>query len=65
MPIRRSHTGALGLAAAALGAAIALRALRRKVPYDFHGKSVVITGGSRGLGLVVARRALRRKVPYK
>jgi NAD(P)-dependent dehydrogenase (short-subunit alcohol dehydrogenase family) len=56
MPIRRSHTAALGLTAAALGAAIALRARRRKVPYDFNGKSVVITGGSRGLGLVLARQ---------
>jgi NAD(P)-dependent dehydrogenase (short-subunit alcohol dehydrogenase family) len=56
MPIRRSHTAALGLTAAALGTAIAVRALRRKVPYDFNGKSVVITGGSRGLGLVLARQ---------
>jgi short-subunit dehydrogenase len=56
MPIRRSHTAALGLTAAALGAAIALHARRRKVPYDFNGKSVVITGGSRGLGLVLARQ---------
>ena len=56
MPIPRSQTGALGLTAAALGTAIALRALRRQVPYDFNGKSVVITGGSRGLGLVLARQ---------
>ena len=56
MPIRRSHTAARGLTAAVVGAAIVLRAVRRKVPYDFNGKSVVITGGSRGLGLVLARQ---------
>ena len=28
---------------------------RRRNAYDFAGKSVVITGGSRGLGLVMAR----------
>jgi NAD(P)-dependent dehydrogenase (short-subunit alcohol dehydrogenase family) len=42
------------MAAAALGlAAWARRALRE--PYDFRGRSVFITGGSRGLGLVLAR----------
>ena len=41
---------------AALGASgyLAYRALRPR--YDFRGKHVVITGGSRGLGLVLARR---------
>ena len=29
---------------------------RRRDPYEFAGKSVVITGGSRGLGLVMARQ---------
>jgi NAD(P)-dependent dehydrogenase (short-subunit alcohol dehydrogenase family) len=41
-------------ATAALGAAAL--ALRRRPPaYDFGGRSVVITGGSRGLGLLLAR----------
>jgi NAD(P)-dependent dehydrogenase (short-subunit alcohol dehydrogenase family) len=41
-------------AAASLGLALRERA-RRKNRVDFAGKSVVITGGSRGLGLVLAR----------
>jgi NAD(P)-dependent dehydrogenase (short-subunit alcohol dehydrogenase family) len=45
---------ALTLAAGA-GAVLALRALRSHATYDFRGKSVLITGGSRGLGLVLAR----------
>jgi NAD(P)-dependent dehydrogenase (short-subunit alcohol dehydrogenase family) len=40
---------------AAAGALLALRALSSKDEYDFRGKSVLITGGSRGLGLVLAR----------
>lgn len=46
------------MAAAALGAgvlALAAWAIRRKRAYDFGGKNVLITGGSRGLGLVMAR----------
>src|SRR5688500_13483425 len=42
--------GALGL-----GALVAAQAWRHRQAYDFGGKSVVITGGSRGLGLVMAR----------
>jgi NAD(P)-dependent dehydrogenase (short-subunit alcohol dehydrogenase family) len=41
----------LGVAAVALG----LRAMRRRRAIDFAGRTVVITGGSRGLGLVLAR----------
>jgi NAD(P)-dependent dehydrogenase (short-subunit alcohol dehydrogenase family) len=37
-------------------AAVAAGVLRRHRRVDFHGASVVITGGSRGLGLVVARQ---------
>jgi NAD(P)-dependent dehydrogenase (short-subunit alcohol dehydrogenase family) len=36
--------------------AIALRAKRAQSAFKFSGKSVVITGGSRGLGLVLARQ---------
>jgi len=35
---------------------MAARAWRASRAYDFNGKSVVITGGSRGLGLVMARQ---------
>jgi short-subunit dehydrogenase len=46
------------LAIGALGAGVALAAQmwRRRDPYEFAGRSVVITGGSRGLGLVIARQ---------
>jgi NAD(P)-dependent dehydrogenase (short-subunit alcohol dehydrogenase family) len=44
------------LDAAGLGAVMLARAWRRREPFDFTGKSVVITGGSRGLGLVLARQ---------
>ena len=43
------------IGAVGLGAFLAAQAWRRKSNYDFAGKSVVITGGSRGLGLVMAR----------
>ncbi len=43
----------VGLAAATAGVAVLRRALSRK--YDLGGKTVFITGGSRGLGLVLAR----------
>lgn len=45
------------LTSLALGAAIVgLRALKPRDTFDFRGKAVVITGGSRGLGLVLARQ---------
>ena len=51
---REKH--ALVLAAAGAGALALARALyRRSKDYDLKGKSVLITGGSRGLGLVLAR----------
>src|SRR5947207_11901807 len=40
--------------AAVVGAAAVARAWQRHSSYDFAGKSVVITGGSRGLGLLMA-----------
>ncbi len=44
------------LAALGLGGALAVRALvKRGYEYDLRGKTVLITGGSRGLGLVMAR----------
>src|SRR5918996_1819343 len=45
----------LMMGAAGIGAVLLAQAWRRRSDYDFAGKSVVITGGSRGLGLVIAR----------
>ncbi len=44
------------LVAAIAGGFLTARILRRRRRMDFHGTSVLITGGSRGLGLVLARR---------
>jgi NAD(P)-dependent dehydrogenase (short-subunit alcohol dehydrogenase family) len=43
------------IAAAGMAALALAQVLRRRNTYDFRGRSVVITGGSRGLGLVLAR----------
>jgi NAD(P)-dependent dehydrogenase (short-subunit alcohol dehydrogenase family) len=47
---------ALSLIAGGVAAAVALRGARARRAYAFSGKSVVVTGGSRGLGLVLARQ---------
>jgi NAD(P)-dependent dehydrogenase (short-subunit alcohol dehydrogenase family) len=46
---------AVMVGAAGVGALLLARAWRRRDAFDFGGKSVLITGGSRGLGLVMAR----------
>jgi NAD(P)-dependent dehydrogenase (short-subunit alcohol dehydrogenase family) len=46
---------AVAMGAVGVGALILGQAWRRRHPYGFEGRSVVITGGSRGLGLVMAR----------
>jgi NAD(P)-dependent dehydrogenase (short-subunit alcohol dehydrogenase family) len=56
MGIGRAESRGLALVAAGLAALAAFRATRTRRAYDFSGKSVVITGGSRGLGLVLARQ---------
>ena len=44
------------IGAAGVGVLLFSQALRRRrATYDFAGRSVVVTGGSRGLGLVIAR----------
>ena len=43
------------LTTAGVGITVLRRRLNPPLPYDFRGKSVLITGGSRGLGLVLAR----------
>lgn len=50
-----ADTGALALAAVGVGACVAMRAVKSS-RYDFAGKAVLITGGSRGLGIVPARQ---------
>src|SRR6188474_174235 len=55
MKLERSHSQALALTAAAVGAYVVMRAASAR-RYHFAGKVVLITGGSRGLGLVLARQ---------
>src|SRR5688572_29039205 len=43
------------LALGGLAAVVGLRLLRSGRAYDLRGKTVLVTGGSRGLGLVLAR----------
>jgi len=52
----KNQTNILTLLASAGGAILARSVYRRWKAFDFHGKSVLITGGSRGLGLVLARQ---------
>ena len=53
--------GTLALAGGvAAGFGLAYWALRRAGRYDLRGKTVLITGGSRGLGLALARQFLKR-----
>jgi short-subunit dehydrogenase len=57
MQITTQQKRAITIGAVGLGAVlIAQQAWRRRDAYSFAGKSVVITGGSRGLGLVIARQ---------
>ena len=55
MQMTEQQKRALMVGGVGLGALLAAQAWRRRTEYDFAGKSVVITGGSRGLGLVMAR----------
>ena len=47
---------AVALGVVGMGALWTSRVVRGRTGYDFTGKSVLITGGSRGLGLVLARQ---------
>src|SRR5918912_1333792 len=55
MTITEQQKKALAIGAVGAGIILAAQMWRRRDPYDFAGKSVLITGGSRGLGLVMAR----------
>jgi NAD(P)-dependent dehydrogenase (short-subunit alcohol dehydrogenase family) len=46
----------VSLCAVGISAAVALGRLRKREAIDFKGRSVIITGGSRGLGLILARQ---------
>ena len=50
----------LAAGALTLGAALIRRGLRAARTIDFRGRTVLITGGSRGLGLLLARELGRR-----
>ena len=55
MRMTRTQRNTLAMTAIGLGLMTA-RTLRRRRGYDFGGKSVFVTGGSRGLGLILARQ---------
>jgi NAD(P)-dependent dehydrogenase (short-subunit alcohol dehydrogenase family) len=53
--MNRTQQTALAVGGVALGASLIARGLRAARRIDFSGRTVLITGGSRGLGLVIAR----------
>ncbi len=56
------NTGFPLLATIGVGVLAAYTVLKQKRPrYEFRGKTVLITGGSRGLGLVLAREFAKEK----
>src|SRR4051794_35740772 len=52
----KSQHISIAAAAAAIGGSLLARGLRAGRAISFRGRSVLITGGSRGLGLLIARQ---------
>lgn len=61
MPIYSNNKGAFLAAALVLGAAAGMALNRPRRRFSFRGRSVIITGGSRGLGLELARQLVRQQ----
>ena len=59
-PLARQWPQLAGAVAVGAAAAGLTAYLRRRAAYDFAGRTVLITGGSRGLGLVLARAFVAR-----
>jgi NAD(P)-dependent dehydrogenase (short-subunit alcohol dehydrogenase family) len=59
MTPRGSRTSLLPLLVGGAGLAVGYLVTHRPRPYDLEGRTVLITGGSRGLGLVLAREVAR------
>src|SRR6059058_5421806 len=58
--MNKTQQTALAASALTIGAALISRRVRAARTMDFRGRSVVITGGSRGLGLSMARELGRQ-----
>ena len=59
--MNRDKSSLLGLALTGAGFYLAARAIRQYARwYDLRGKTVLITGGSRGLGLALGREFVER-----
>jgi short-subunit dehydrogenase len=56
MALTEQQKRMLAIGAVGTGIVLAAQMWRHREPYEFAGRSVVITGGSRGLGLVLARQ---------
>src|SRR5258705_5356199 len=56
MAITEHQKRLLAVTAVGAGVVLAARMWRRRDPYEFAGKSVLITGGARGPGLGMARQ---------
>src|SRR5215469_13702676 len=61
MPIYSNNKVAYLTAALLFGAAAGMAMNRQRKRYSFRGRSVIITGGSRGLGLELARQLARQR----